>query len=345
VNRAKDYYSRSIVFPIILFTYLSFMVFWMDQQSGERLGFGVTMVLTSVAIQLLVVDNIPVCDSMLWYDSLALTCQVFTFFTIVESILVQYIYFRPSQNIKFTAVKIMYLRSWLARHHPNKLYFLGICCSQGKVGERAQAFLARRKRLRGTQKTKQRAKKTMSLPSTTTALPIASATELEDSLASQEGSSQTKHSPPRSQAKTSEPSASSAPSSPPSSCSPSAAQYRANLLRKQSTVAATKESVKYTVELMARSNAMKSLKSGKFTTMTEREQDNIRNWAALRIQHLFHERRSALFANRVKQHREWLHERGLSEEQEFLCNWLDQVCQFAFPTIYTLVLIGLFASI
>jgi len=65
-GRAANYYTRIAVAPLIIFTMMSFLCFWMSQQTGERLGFGITMILTIVATQLLTINSIPICDDMLW---------------------------------------------------------------------------------------------------------------------------------------------------------------------------------------------------------------------------------------------------------------------------------------
>jgi hypothetical protein len=50
VERARNYYVLFVLVPAMLFSYLSFAVFFVSFQIGERLGYGITLVLTSTQV-------------------------------------------------------------------------------------------------------------------------------------------------------------------------------------------------------------------------------------------------------------------------------------------------------
>jgi len=60
VQRKSFYIIRLIVFPLILIVLLSFSVFWMDRSSiGDRLSVSFIGILTAVAYQNLIADQMP----------------------------------------------------------------------------------------------------------------------------------------------------------------------------------------------------------------------------------------------------------------------------------------------
>ncbi len=60
VQRDSFYISRLIILPLILIVFLSFSVFWMDRSSlGDRISVSFIGILTGVAYQLVMSDNLP----------------------------------------------------------------------------------------------------------------------------------------------------------------------------------------------------------------------------------------------------------------------------------------------
>ena len=59
VQRASFYYSLSIVAPTIILTVSSFGVFFMSFEIGERLGYGITLVLAVQVMQITVNEMVP----------------------------------------------------------------------------------------------------------------------------------------------------------------------------------------------------------------------------------------------------------------------------------------------
>ena len=88
VRRAKAYYELGVLVPCILFTCLSFTVFFMSFEVGERLGVGVTLVLTIEVARSQLQSVLPVCGELLWLQMLFLVNLTFTIVSLVESCIV-----------------------------------------------------------------------------------------------------------------------------------------------------------------------------------------------------------------------------------------------------------------
>jgi len=67
-ERATNYYVMKIIVPNILFTFLSFAPFWIDVRSGERLSFGITILLAMVAVDIIAADLLPICPEYLFIE-------------------------------------------------------------------------------------------------------------------------------------------------------------------------------------------------------------------------------------------------------------------------------------
>jgi len=53
IARASSYYVRALVMPVILLTVLSFGAPFFDVKAGERLGYGVTLLLAMMAVEII----------------------------------------------------------------------------------------------------------------------------------------------------------------------------------------------------------------------------------------------------------------------------------------------------
>mmetsp|Transcript_944 Transcript_944/g.1503 ORF Transcript_944/g.1503 Transcript_944/m.1503 type:complete len:500 (+) Transcript_944:47-1546(+) len=92
-KRATRYYNLKIVIPTIFFTILTFGTFLLDQRVGERLGFGVSVLLVIVAQAILTSDILPVTRERLWIDVLTQGSQYFSILAVAESLLVAYLHY------------------------------------------------------------------------------------------------------------------------------------------------------------------------------------------------------------------------------------------------------------
>jgi len=92
-ERAITYYEQLIVIPTIIFTILSFGMFMLDVRVGERLAFGVSLLLVIVANGILTSGTLPVCKERLWVQALTRASTYFVFAAQIESIIIAYLFF------------------------------------------------------------------------------------------------------------------------------------------------------------------------------------------------------------------------------------------------------------
>mmetsp|Transcript_16095 Transcript_16095/g.21574 ORF Transcript_16095/g.21574 Transcript_16095/m.21574 type:complete len:501 (-) Transcript_16095:413-1915(-) len=92
-KRSSRFYVLKIIIPTILFTFLTFGSFLLDQRVGERLGFGVSVLLVIVAQAILTSDILPVTRERLWIDVLTQGSQYFSILAVAESLLVAYLHY------------------------------------------------------------------------------------------------------------------------------------------------------------------------------------------------------------------------------------------------------------
>ena len=79
-DRSHRHYAMFLIFPDILFATMSFGQFLLDIDSGERLSFGVTIVLIMVTQSVVVSSLLPLCREHLWIN-------IFNFWSIIFTIL------------------------------------------------------------------------------------------------------------------------------------------------------------------------------------------------------------------------------------------------------------------
>ena len=87
-TRARSYYWLLVVVPCLLLTVFSFSVFWLSPNVGERLGYGITLILATEVFKLVVGDVVPVCGELLWVDLFTNMCSLFCFISLFESCVV-----------------------------------------------------------------------------------------------------------------------------------------------------------------------------------------------------------------------------------------------------------------
>lgn len=109
-TRAKAYYTFFALWPSLALTVLSFSVFFMSFQVGERLGVGVTLVLVVEVAKATMASMIPVCGEMLWLEIFYLVNLVFTLASLLESIVVLSLAYQDAESILPTSLDP---RAWL----------------------------------------------------------------------------------------------------------------------------------------------------------------------------------------------------------------------------------------
>jgi hypothetical protein len=91
LNRATSYYVNFYMWPAVLVTFLSFGAFFMSPDVGERLGYGITLVLTVEVGKAVFHEMLPVCGEMLWIEMFNTIALIFCYFSLMETIVVLYL--------------------------------------------------------------------------------------------------------------------------------------------------------------------------------------------------------------------------------------------------------------
>mmetsp|Transcript_54036 Transcript_54036/g.126832 ORF Transcript_54036/g.126832 Transcript_54036/m.126832 type:complete len:689 (-) Transcript_54036:31-2097(-) len=105
LSRASFYYWLLIIFPTVLITYLSFGVFFMSHEVGERLSFGITLLLVVEVMKGTVATFVPVCGELLWIDLFMLINTIFCCLSLIETMAVLFFAFHMDDH---------FLPAWLA---------------------------------------------------------------------------------------------------------------------------------------------------------------------------------------------------------------------------------------
>lgn len=82
---ARTFYMVVLWLPPIFLTVLALSTFWMSPEVGERLGYGITILLASQFGKAVVMEFLPVCKELLWIDIYLLFHEVITFCILVMS--------------------------------------------------------------------------------------------------------------------------------------------------------------------------------------------------------------------------------------------------------------------
>jgi hypothetical protein len=88
----------STIVPLVIFTLLSFSVFFMSFEVGERLGVGVTLVLTIEFARLALAANLPLCGEWLYIEIIFFAHFLFSTFSLLESCVVLAIAYNDSEH-------------------------------------------------------------------------------------------------------------------------------------------------------------------------------------------------------------------------------------------------------
>lgn len=88
LQRAGSFYTLWTMIPSTLFTILSFGVFFMSFEVGERLGIGVTLVLTIEVSRGALQAVMPICGEWLWIEIFFFLNLIYTIASLLESCIV-----------------------------------------------------------------------------------------------------------------------------------------------------------------------------------------------------------------------------------------------------------------
>jgi len=97
-TRANYFYQIKLFFPSITITCISFWNFWMDPTIGERLGFGIAVILAVTMNDVVATEMMPVTESSLLMDYISLICLIFAVASLVETAVVLNVYHRTDKD-------------------------------------------------------------------------------------------------------------------------------------------------------------------------------------------------------------------------------------------------------
>jgi hypothetical protein len=97
-KRAESYYSFKLVVPSIALAMLSFIPFYMNPETGERLGFGITMILAMLALDITAASMMPVCSEKTFMDFLSGVCMLFGGISMLETGIVMFLYHQQADD-------------------------------------------------------------------------------------------------------------------------------------------------------------------------------------------------------------------------------------------------------
>eukprot|EP00928_Gymnodinium_smaydae_P007322 TRINITY_DN12648_c1_g1_i1.p1 TRINITY_DN12648_c1_g1~~TRINITY_DN12648_c1_g1_i1.p1 ORF type:complete len:831 (+),score=68.78 TRINITY_DN12648_c1_g1_i1:43-2535(+) len=99
MSRSTTFYETKLFIPAITIAALAFMPFWMSPECGERLAFGVTIILAVVMNDVTASALMPVCKERLLMDYVSLVCFLFSVIGLLESCLIVCLYHRSEATL------------------------------------------------------------------------------------------------------------------------------------------------------------------------------------------------------------------------------------------------------
>ena len=98
-SRAWQPYVRGIILIQILLNIIVFMVFWLPPDQGERMGLAITAMLTTVAADIAIGEDLPMTNDTSWMERFDLVSLFFTFIPMIETAVVIYLHNNSSDNL------------------------------------------------------------------------------------------------------------------------------------------------------------------------------------------------------------------------------------------------------
>ena len=85
LDRANSFYTVVIVLPTMIITVLSFAVFFLPPESGDALGYGITIIVVVILMQVVMIDFLPICAELLWINWFILSNTFFCMLSLFQS--------------------------------------------------------------------------------------------------------------------------------------------------------------------------------------------------------------------------------------------------------------------
>mmetsp|Transcript_17441 Transcript_17441/g.25761 ORF Transcript_17441/g.25761 Transcript_17441/m.25761 type:complete len:516 (+) Transcript_17441:44-1591(+) len=93
-RKTTNYYQRSLVLVMISFTFLAAAVFFLDVRCGERLGYGITVLLAMIATEIVASELLPTCPEFIWIEVMSFGSSLFATLCLIETCIVTHIYYK-----------------------------------------------------------------------------------------------------------------------------------------------------------------------------------------------------------------------------------------------------------
>ena len=102
--RKPGFYLWKVIIPLIILVIISWSVFWMSEESlADRISFSLTGILTVVAYQFLISENLPNISYLTLMDAILSLSFLAIALTVAENIIVNWF---KMENLKFLANKV-----------------------------------------------------------------------------------------------------------------------------------------------------------------------------------------------------------------------------------------------
>jgi hypothetical protein len=85
LRRGRSFYLMKLIVPQVAMACLSVITYFMNPDIGERLGFGITLVLAVIATDIVATDFMPVCEEVLVMNYVSWLCLGFCVLSLFES--------------------------------------------------------------------------------------------------------------------------------------------------------------------------------------------------------------------------------------------------------------------
>lgn len=97
-ERSNEYYAAMLVVPGIMLVMISWIAFWMNPAIGERLGYGVMVILGMIINMVTASSLMPVCAEKVWMDYINIVSLCFGALAILETGVVLHLYFQDGDT-------------------------------------------------------------------------------------------------------------------------------------------------------------------------------------------------------------------------------------------------------
>jgi len=85
LKRSGGFYIFASILPGIIVTVLSFAVFFADTSSADALGYGITVIVVNLLLNVVLASMLPICGELIWIDLFSTVNTIFCFISLTQS--------------------------------------------------------------------------------------------------------------------------------------------------------------------------------------------------------------------------------------------------------------------